>query len=616
MAMIIKDNKIYILVADSDAVKDNKISISTNSTTETTNYCPPESKADKDLFYEVLGDLNRPVYTNPKKVKEYQKTMNSRIKKKYAELFFGKMADFDLLCSEFISNEVLIANKLFLTGDRPYLQFDGTPDWKKFKKIIYGEVTSIVVEPIEDKYICYPEFHPMFIKKEEYDLYEDVDEDTLEELNIFENFPFWLVSYDNPDYTGKEKYQDYPRYLVRLVEFLYENKFTDKNDLNSKDITWYNRLLKIYDENEEVETFDKTNGHKGGIASLKKYIKYIEFLNSDIKKVTFEIPGKGKNLVVYGTPGCGKSYHVETELLKNHKLLEDNTRERVIRTTFYQDYTNTDFIGQILPYIEKGEDGKDVVTYKFNPGPFALALKEALSCDGQEVALVIEELNRGNAPAIFGDVFQLLDRDKNGISKYAIKNVNLLDWLNKELESNLTNVKIPGNLFIYATMNTSDQNVFTLDTAFKRRWEFKKIKNEFKPNHTFAEKYIPGMQLTWKDFVKSINNYMTNDQSIIGAEDKQIGVYFIDETGMREETVNASKPEEVEEFAYKIFEYLWDDVAKFDRKRWFKGEIKTLDDLIDKYIKEGIKVFNEDVFGTELYNNGTIKKESESSETE
>lgn len=330
----------------------------------------------------------------------------------------------------------------------------------------------------------------------------------------------------------------------------------------------------------------------------------------------FEISGDGKNLVVYGTPGCGKSYYVETELLKNHKLLADNTRERVIRTTFYQDYTNTDFIGQILPYIEKDKDGKDVVTYKFNPGPFALALKEALDCNGQEVALVIEELNRGNAPAIFGDVFQLLDRDENGISKYAITNVNLIDYLNKELGTNLTNIKIPGNLFIYATMNTSDQNVFTLDTAFKRRWDFKKIKNEFKPDHSFAEKYIPGMQLTWKDFVKSINQYMTNDQSIIGAEDKQIGVYFIDESGMRQEVLDVQTDEQKEEFAYKIFEYLWDDVAKFDRRRWFRGEIKTLDDLIDKYIEEGIKVFNEEVFGSELYNNGTVKKESESSETE
>lgn len=361
----------------------------------------------------------------------------------------------------------------------------------------------------------------------------------------------------------------------------------------------------------------------GNKASLAKYIDSIfenfEFVQEEQEELTtdisFNINGKGKNLVVYGTPGCGKSYHVENELLKNYKLLEDNTRERVIRTTFYQDYTNTDFIGQILPYIEKDEDGKDVVTYKFNPGPFALALKEALSCDGQEVALVIEELNRGNAPAIFGDIFQLLDRDENGISKYAITNVNLIDYLNKELGTNLTNIKIPGNLFIYATMNTSDQNVFTLDTAFKRRWEFKKIKNEFKPDHSFAEKFIPGMQLTWKDFVKSINQYMTNDQSIIGAEDKQIGVYFIDESGMRQEVLDVQTDDEKEEFAYKIFEYLWDDVAKFDRRRWFRGEIKTLDDLIEKYIKEGIKVFNEEVFGSELYNNGTIKKESESSET-
>ena len=349
---------------------------------------------------------------------------------------------------------------------------------------------------------------------------------------------------------------------------------------------------------------------KGDLSTVDTDISSEDYESGKI--VSFEISGNGKNLVVYGTPGCGKSYYVEHELLKEYPLLPDKTHARVIRTTFYQDYTNTDFIGQILPYVKPNGD----VTYKFNPGPFALALKEALSCDGQNVALVIEELNRGNAPAIFGDVFQLLDRDENGISKYAITDVNLLNWLNDELDSDLKNIKIPGNLFIYATMNTSDQNVFTLDTAFKRRWDFKKIKNEFKSDHAFAEKYVPGMELTWKDFVNKINLFMTNDQSIIGAEDKQIGVYFIDESGMRKDVVHVETPEQKEEFAYKIFEYLWDDVAKFDRKRWFKGVIKTLDELIEKYINEGITVFNEEVFGAELYKNGTVKKESESSETE
>lgn len=107
----------------------------------------------------------------------------------------------------------------------------------------------------------------------------------------------------------------------------------------------------------------------------------------------------GQNLVVYGTPGCGKSYYVE------HTLLKDYAKDNYIRTTFFQDYTNTDFVGQILPIVE-GEK----VTYKFNPGPFTLALELAIKKPNEKVALVIEELNRGSAASIFGDIFQLLDR--------------------------------------------------------------------------------------------------------------------------------------------------------------------------------------------------------------
>ena len=294
----------------------------------------------------------------------------------------------------------------------------------------------------------------------------------------------------------------------------------------------------------------------------------------------------GQNLIVYGTPGCGKSYYVE------HTLLEGYSTENYIRTTFFQDYTNTDFVGQILPVVE-GEK----VTYKFNPGPFTLALEQAIKKPNEKIALVIEELNRGSAASIFGDIFQLLDR-KNGVSEYSINNVNIINYLKEKFEGKYTfdSIKLPGNLSIYATMNTSDQNVFTLDTAFKRRWKFKKLLNKFETDHKFKGKYIPGANITWKDFVDGINKYILESSSGLNSEDKQLGVYFVDDKGMRDKISDISESQAIEDFAYKVLEYLWADVAKFDRSGWFDKEIKSLDDLVAEYKERGIEVFNDDIF--------------------
>lgn len=298
-----------------------------------------------------------------------------------------------------------------------------------------------------------------------------------------------------------------------------------------------------------------------------------------------QVKSKYINLIVYGTPGCGKSWHVKNVLLKDYKT------ENVIRTTFYQDYTNTDFVGQIMPVVT-GED----VTYKFNPGPFTLALRKAIEVPNEPVALVIEELNRGNAPSIFGDIFQLLDRE-NGKSEYQITNVNI----QKYLADNIPNMEfnctmLPANLSIIATMNTSDQNVFTLDTAFKRRWDFKKLKNRFKDDHPYKDYFVPGMDnTTWKMFVEDINNFI-EDSSDLQSEDKQLGVFFVSEELLCKD-VNDITDELKEKFAYKVLEYLWDDVAKFERDNWFNSNIKSLDKLVEEYVKSGKEVFKDGIFG-------------------
>lgn len=344
-----------------------------------------------------------------------------------------------------------------------------------------------------------------------------------------------------------------------LLKFVFENE--------EQDYSLCEELYKV----DDIEPDDED------VSEMKEKYNF----DSNIKN--------GQNLVVYGTPGCGKSFYVKNTILK------DCLEEDIVRTTFYQDYTNTDFVGQILPTIE-GEN----VTYKFNPGPFALALKQAILHPNNNVALVIEELNRGNAPSIFGDIFQLLDR-KQGKSEYKITNVNLQKYLQDEFtQYNFEFIVLPSNLSIVATMNTSDQNVFTLDTAFKRRWDFEKIKNTFIKSgenaHPYYDYLVPGMEnITWEFFVEIINQQMIEKSMELQSEDKQLGVFFVEQDLLCKEVQDSNELKK-KKFAYKILEYIWDDVAKFDRTQWFRDDIKTLDSLIECYMSEGEEVFKNDIF--------------------
>ena len=313
----------------------------------------------------------------------------------------------------------------------------------------------------------------------------------------------------------------------------------------------------------------------------------------------------GINKIFYGVPGCGKSHHIQKNILEAGGYEEKN----IIRTTFYQDYSNTDFVGQILPKIVKGENGeKDTVEYIFNPGPFTLALIQAISNPTKKVALVIEEINRGNAPAIFGDIFQLLDRDDNSISEYGIVNVSMRDYLNayefdvdgEKKRYVFKDIKIPGNMDIFATMNTSDQNVYTLDTAFTRRWAKERIPNSFNGND-IATYFVPGMELyTWGMFVDAINNQIQNKLDDLQVnEDKQVGAFFVKKSDLLivdNTLTDEDKKKKARSFAHKVLEYLWDDVSKLDHSVIFNSNYKTFEKVVDDYLEKGVAVFNSEIF--------------------
>lgn len=330
-------------------------------------------------------------------------------------------------------------------------------------------------------------------------------------------------------------------------------------------------------------------------------------INGDVGTGSFDGSIPGYNLIVYGTPGCGKSFFVENKLLASGKYkiggierdglgIDDNMR---VRTTFFQDYTNTDFVGQILPKQENGD-----VKYDFFPGPFTIALKKALdpSNKGKPVALIIEELNRGSAASIFGDIFQLLDRKTSGESTYKIVNTNVADYLNKEFKgvdgwSDVQTIGLPANLFIIATMNTSDQNVFTLDTAFKRRWRFEKLANEFTEEHDYRDYCVPGFDpnYSYEGIVKSLNEFMVNKGEQMMNEDKQIGIYFLEKDQLIKDKMTAPTTEQKRNVAFKLLEYLWDDVSRMQHDFLFRGDINTLDKLLERFEQEGEKVFSDDL---------------------
>ncbi len=298
--------------------------------------------------------------------------------------------------------------------------------------------------------------------------------------------------------------------------------------------------------------------------------------------------------IFYGPPGTGKSYNIDKEL--KDKNIPDTQVKRVI---FYPDYTYTDFIGGLLPLTDEGEKPK----YKFVAGPFTEILKDAFENSDKSYYIVIEEINRGNPAAIFGDIFQLLDRDSSGKSKYTITNKDICSYL-RGGGNNFANDRlwIPSNLNIICTMNTADQNVFVLDTAFKRRFKMEYVPIDFKKlNEPELEKYIEEtdvfagekslkeifentdlgtyvskheaeMKRNWPTFAKLVNEKINiiNSSGDSISEDKKLGPFFIsiDELADRRK------------FADKVLYYLKQDVFKYTDSVLTPSYQKLYDDFV------------------------------------
>lgn len=319
------------------------------------------------------------------------------------------------------------------------------------------------------------------------------------------------------------------------------------------------------------------------------------------------MPTKLYQKIYYGAPGTGKSFAVNELIIKDNGLegisdKEFNELPFVFRTTIYPEYSYSDFVGSVMPVVKR-----DVITYSFSSGIFTRALNYALKNPEEMTYLVIEEMSRGNVAAIFGDLFQLLDRNADGMSTYYINNELIAKKLSRAIEmvnlslkdgatdTSIKKIFLPNNFSIIGTVNTSDQNVFVMDTAFKRRFDFEYVSIDpvYQKDGTCFNDFIFRLgkrQVSWIDFYQELNNFIVNEAQL--DEDKQIGQFFIQgKLGYNEESID----ENTFSVKNKLLQYLWEDVNDviIGGESIFTEKIKSFSQLYKLF--EQVNVFNESI---------------------
>lgn len=444
----------------------------------------------------------------------------------------------------------------------------------------------------------------------------------INDINIGRPFILVLTKELSASHSGRRsiKYSDKITYEDEN-EFLSNETFIkDAREILhlSKDACWfiYKFEIKNQDElhmyavvvdEEDSVTYENSSIRRG---EWLKLIENQENLNSGSKKdkstsliySVKDLDLENLQVIYYGAPGTGKSFKVENEGTENDR----------IRTTFHPDSDYSTFVGCYKPQQDK-DDPKRIV-YKFEGQSFTKAYIEAwkrLICPqlGQSIkyTLVIEEINRGNCAQIFGDIFQLLDRNEKGFSRYGISPDEDLSSHLREKFENLksefdnagfstiadgTEMKLPPNLSILATMNTSDQSLFPIDSAFKRRWDWEYIPIQYKPKdehgNTIANKIdIDGTIYDWGRFIKAVNDRI---YSLTHSEDKQLGYFFV--CPAKGEGITKQR------FVSKVVFYLWSDIYK---------DYVGRNDSIFKFTEDGNEKNKVDHSFNSFFQDGEIK---------
>jgi hypothetical protein len=296
--------------------------------------------------------------------------------------------------------------------------------------------------------------------------------------------------------------------------------------------------------------------------------------SSDMAIITVPDINKTRDLplqqIFYGAPGTGKSHRITDD--DGVKKADENNL--VFRTTFHPDSDYSTFVGCYKPTMdEDGGSGEEKIVYRFIPQVFTDAYIAAWRTN-EDVYLIIEEINRGNCAQIFGDLFQLLDRDGEGYSKYEIKpDIDLTKYIagckldisgiknsngndiSKKIASGEV-LKLPKNLYIWATMNTSDQSLFPIDSAFKRRWDWEYIPIDYNcPESNYTIIVDDKHKYSWPKFLKNVNDLIYDTTK---SEDKQMGNFFL--SNVKGKEIGCDK------FVSKVMFYLWNDICKDNPK--------------------------------------------------
>jgi len=335
-------------------------------------------------------------------------------------------------------------------------------------------------------------------------------------------------------------------------------------------------------------TYQKDDDREEVVEEMMEYIEPV--YNTDLE-TQFE-----RNRIVFGAPGTGKSYKLKDD---SSDLLDeaDGTLERV---TFHPDYSYAQFVGTYKPVTDANGD----IRYAFVPGPFMRVYVDAIKSGRTEVKphlLLIEEINRAKVAAVFGDVFQLLDRDDDGVSEYEIQtSEDIRKYLASELggtPDNWKKIKLPNNMFIWATMNSADQGVFPMDTAFKRRWSFEYLGINQNEEKITGKIVLGGDEepVVWNKLRKAINDKLAKDYKV--NEDKLMGPFFLskkviktDEAGMIADTKKF-----IDTFKSKVIMYLYEDAAKQHKHKLFSGcDSSKYSSVCDAFEEIGMGIFGED----------------------
>ena len=397
-----------------------------------------------------------------------------------------------------------------------------------------------------------------------------------------------------------ELYLNAAQYVEGDMRDLFSNTLTSQtvNALSTvQTLPLFSLINKIlYKTNQLNEDYNDKKLHLSA-DTIAQAITYIESQIPDneeyLRSIATEQPidigvGKATNKIYYGAPGTGKSHRID-------KVTENHSR---YVTVFHPDTQYSDLIGALKP-VTVDVNGEKKISYKFRAGPFTKALIEALNDTNKHVFLVIEELNRAPAAAVFGEIFQLLDRNAQGESQYKIEvsDPDMLLHIKEHLNEpdKFHKLYLPSNFSILATMNSSDQSVMPMDTAFKRRWLFEYLPIDFTKagNGNFEIALSDGekIEVPWKVFAEVVNDTLSSLQV---PEDRLLGHRFVsdDELTSIEEANNTLKG--------KILVYLWDDVLRHGKRDviFNTSEVSTFGLLSHKF-GEGDPIFSE-TFETKL----------------